>query len=560
MADRKDYMSDVELHRRYNVLKKRKSERTELMRQINDYFTPPDEKINASKQVGKGLFKCELLDTTGTDLIDEYVAFVLGIQYASGTRWFTCKHTKSDGQSDINRILAARADELLVLLRNSPYYSALGVVERDTILQGHSGLVIESSEKNFIECSTIDSGSLYLQQNKNAEVQYAFFVEKFAAFEILDMFPSLNFRLRAKDFLMREYEKEFNLVSFYAPMRSPFYTGIPEEDTPKFFKKYFLDTDSITENERLELYIDEIEFFDDENIFFTRDAYGRNFPYGQGVGKKALPKSRITNKLMYNLLKMTGLQANPPRVQHTMITAEGGHKESLQEGQVFTLTPTDLDGMDPAKAISLLQVSGGLNELITLFQLQQSQLAQLLPSASNIYKVARQSIAEIQQRFAELERRLAPLRTTFLREGPVKHLRLLYKIAENQGRFNTEKLKLPGAVKLKDLRFDIDPSLTQTFKQGKALRAAQALGLVANFLNFDPSGALLFNIDKIIETGFDGYNVLDLLDSRENVQKKREIQKQQVERQQQQEAMQANLAADASNSKILLDLLGRETE
>ena len=553
-----------EVYKRYDYLKRIKYPKTHLMQQVDAFFTPPDDVLTGEKLVGSAEFKAELLDTTGSDLIDEFVAFVLGIQFIAETRWFSLKHKASDVQSDVNRILAARADVLHSAMKLTNYYSMLTLLERDAVLHGHGGMQIMPSFKNFIDTQTLEPQQLYLNQDRFGNIIYAFWDSSVTGFELLDQFPSIKLSKEDKAMVTDNYDRQFTLVAMFAPLKDPFYQEpLPDElKKHKFFIRYFAIPQQQTSSSggvslmlKKQIDLDEMDFLEEPNTFFTRDAFLRSSSYGRGIGKRALPKSRVTNKLMLNLLKLSGLQANPPRIQATQVTAEAGNKGALEEGQVFTMSPAELDGIDPSKAVSLLQTNGDLNALVMLYQLQQGQLANLLPTASSIYKVARQSIAEIQQRFSELEKRLAPLRVTFLKEGPIQHIKYIYKIAEDQGKFNMEHLKLPDDVKIKDIEVHIDASTMQSFKQGKALRAAQALGLVANFLSLDPSGVLNFNIDRIIEVGFDGYNVLDLLDSRENVAQKREVQRKQVEQQQALQQQQAGFAADASNADIISKLI-----
>ena len=548
--------SSAELLERYKFLIGEKSSKKDLMRQINDFFIPDDKILSGTSSIGdttSGLLKGELLDTTGSDLIDEFVSFVLGLQFITDNRWFSIKTNEFDETSDVNRILNARADVLYKEIARSNYHSALPSLERDCIVHGHGMFEIEPSESYFAKCTTHDNTELALLQDSFGDTEFMAWPTIYPAFQLLNKFPSLYLNAKYKNMLESEPGKKYSLLTIY--YKTPNHLKVLDEYANiKYIKAY-----AVYEGERLASNLDtstvldifETETFEEENHFATRDASVRNTPYGSGIGRKALPKARITNKLMFNLLKLAGLQANPPRVQHQRLTAEGNNIGELQEGQVITASSFDVDGAKPQDLVNLLQVSGDLNSLIVLYQLQQTMLANLLPTASSIYKTARQSISEIQGRLEEQEKRLAPLRVNFLREGPSKHLQYFYKIAEKQGKFNREDLRLPEGVEIKKLDFVVDAFLLSAYKQGKALRAAQALGIVANFLSLMPSGVDKFNIDKIIEVGFDGFNVLDLLDSREATAQKREIQQQRLQQQQLLQQQQAIAATDASNAKIL---------
>ena len=549
-----------EIYKRYEALRNIKSHKRTVMEQVDDYFAPSDAILTGKSKVGSGDLKGELLETTGTDLIDEYVSFVLGLQFNSETRWFTIKDTKTDPVSDINKVLAARSDVLHYCLSSTNYYSVLSSLERDVIVHGHGALRAASSETSFIKCYTAEPEDIIALQNSFNEVYMIFWPERLKGFELRDRFNIIKADTKWNTYTSNHYTQEFILLAVYMPAKAEYYDHkITAEKIPEGSKtmvRYiaFPADTAVLKNEGLDMNmmdLDEVEFFKEEVAWLTRDMYVRGSAYGSGIGKKALPKSRIVNKLMYNLLRLAGLQSNPPRTQHSLISAESGNVGEIKEGQVFTLSHHDLDGLDPSKAINLLQVTGDLSALLQLYQLQQAQLAALLPTAGSVYKVARQSISEINQRLSEQEKRLAPLRKTFLLEGPQKHLKYFYAEAERQGKFNREDLTLSRKVNIDDLTFDVDVAQISSFKQGKALRAAQALGLVANFLSLQPSGVDNFNIDRIIDIAFDGYNVLDLLESRENVRRKREIQRQQIEQQQQLAQQQAALASDASNAKVM---------
>ena len=358
--------------------------------------------------------------------------------------------------------------------------------------------------------------------------------------------------LKIKSLLGEHFEKTLTILTFYQKL-GPMDTEAPEGAKWKIdYIAYPAQKNNPVATSGDFIDLDETKYENEQTIFATRDVYNRKSAYGLGMGRRALPKSRITNKLMFNLLKFAGLLANPPRVQHPAITAETGLTGELKEGQVFTTSAEQLEGTDVTKALVLLQTTGDLSHLLQLYQLQIQQLTNLLPTASSIYKVARQSIQEIQQRLDEQNKRLQPLRETFLREGPAKHLKLLYEIADKQGKFNHEEFKLPDNA---EAEFKIDISMLQSFRQDKALRAAQALGVSSNYLSLSPASVAKLNADRMIDTAFDGYQVADLLESRAVVQQKREAERRQLEQQQQNQERSTDASTDASNAKVIETIL-----
>ena len=542
----------------YNI----KEAKRNLMLQVDEYFAPNDDllmgKTNLTRAAYSGALQGELLDTTGSDLIDEYTAFVLGLQFSSDMRWFAINDKNNN--ADINKVLSKRSDKLHKLLTHSPYYEVLNSLETDVILHGHGALRLEPSETEFITGYTMENYELVIGQKQDNEVKYMSWVEYMPALELLDRFPELCFDTKVKNELMTNYAQKYGLLATYTKKEPPYF--MPEDETPENMNTQFMLTyvafpdlgkprNTLSAEPDKFININKVEFFKEQTIFPTRDVYRRGSAYGLGIGRKALPKSRIVNKIMYAMLKLSGQKANPARVQHPAITAEAGQRGELQEGQVLTASQQMLDGTDPAKLVTLLNTTGDLNHIMQIYQLVQAQLVQLLPTASSIYKVARQSIQEIEQRLTEQNKRLQPLRKRFLREGPMKHLRFAYNVAEDQGKFNHEEYQLPEGV---EVDFTVDLSLLESFKQAKILRAAQALGVASNFISLQPSAADNINGDKAMETAFAAYQVLELLETRAEVAKKRAVQKKQIEQQQALAMANQSAGTDVANSKILDNL------
>ena len=555
-----------ELYRRYRAALTAKDPKRDLMQQVDEYFTPSDGLLTGKAKLtpidSAGVLSGELLDTTGSDLIEEYVHFVLGLQYISDVRWFGLKSKNSDSADDVNKVLSKQADRLHRMLDASPYYSTLSSIERDAVLHGHGLIRFEPDETNFVKCMTVEPTDLVILQDSFNSIVGAVWKEPVIGFEIFNRFPDVKFDIKAKSLIEESLDKTFIILATWMSTES-FKDQLPaDHKEAKFFLSFCAypaenETGPISRIDSTIFNLKDIEYFNEQTVFPARDRYVRNWAYGLGIGRRALPKSRLTNKLMYNLLKLAGLQANPPRVQHPAITAEAGNQNGLREGQVFTLSDHLTGGTPVDKLVTLLQTTGQIEPLMNLYQLTHQQLVQLLPTASSIYKVARQSITEIQQRLEEQNKRLKPLRQTFLNEGPARHLKYLYNLAVKQGKFNEEGLTLPKEEE-ETVEAKIDVSMLQSFRQDKMLRAAQALGIVSNFISLQPSAADLINADKAMELAFDSYQALDLLETRARVTEKRQAQLEQMQQQQLLQEQQSMAATDASNTKVIDTLLKGE--
>ena len=559
-----------ELYHEYQMHYAFKSEKVRFMELTDDFFNPSPDVVLGNRLVstaGTRGSKGEFLETTGSDLIDEYTQFVLGLQHQTDSLWFSIRDASSEITSDVNRVLSLRAEHLYRLILKTNYYASLTELEKHIVLHGHGLLnVYPSEERGVLADFSVEAPTpVVLRESKTHKLYYSAWVESVSYFDLVHRFDS--FKLN-RNLTEADKNATFSLLSVYVEAKEPYVSFSDLEELsirlgfkPKFVQVYTAWTGAsaglIKKIDRLKFFdIEEREYFRERTAFPTRDLLLSDTSYGKGVGHKALPKSRILNRMMYLFLKTAGLQANPPMVIDEDLKAEMGQKE-LHEGQVFVGSSTSL-GKPVKDLVHLLNVTGDLNSLFQIYQAQQAQLANLLPTAGSIYKIARQSITEIQQRLEEQEKRLSPLRVNFLREGPEKHLRYLYSLANRKGEFNKEHLKLPDGVKVDSFDFLVDANLLSHFKQGKAVRLARALGAAANFLNLKPAAVDKLNGDKIIETIFDGFKVLGELHSRENTNAIRKKREEELRRQQQEQQLQGVFEAAGNQASLLGSLKNLE--
>ena len=564
-------MSDLFYHR-YMQLKGEKGETMKLMEDVNSFFTPSDNILTGQSKVGLKNEAGELLDTTGSDLIDEYVTYVLGLYYSTDNRWFTLTHPEVDVLSDVGRVLDARAEKLYELISLSNYYSVCPSLERDVIVHGHGIIRIDEDEKSFAKCMSYLPERVFFGTNECDEVEDVYIEQEVTGTELLLKFEELNEDKQAKGYFLQNSQSHYKLISYYYENKKPFADKEDQDKKnkrKKFVLKYFIDGISDLDtawkgnakaNAEYGYYgIGKKVYFSDRHVFPTRDKLMRGTAYGDGIGKKALPRARILNKLVRDLLNISGLSANPPRYETIDFAAENDlHRqgEPLKPGDVFRAPIDDLDTNSSVPPVQLLNVAGDINGLLTMYQIQQGQLVEMLPVAGSIYKSGRQSINEIQQRSSEQEKRLAPLRANYVSEGTIRHLKRFYALAVKKGYFNEERFQLPEGIEDKAMEFAFDAFLLSDYRQNKSLRAAQALGLVANFLSLKPSGADKIDIDKLVDVAFAGNSVMDLLLSDQEV----EDQRRQTAEQAAQQQDLAEREVNAKSTKANADILGQVTQ
>ena len=509
--------------------------------------------------MGTGVLQGELLDTTATELIDEYVNFVLGTQFITDSRWFHIEAKATDNLDDVAKILSRRADHLhKIIATETNYNQALPDNEKDTILDGHGLMYIEETEGAMMaKCHTVNNLDLVLLQNLSGDIYYAAWPIRKRGFELIDEF-GYNGGLTREDkaYIQDNLEKRFVLLTTYTRNAGAFAEPTPEglNFEPKFIMRYVAydtssDSSFVSMDSRV-INIDKSKFFRENVCFPTRNMYFPDNPYGKGIGKRALPKARILNKSNFNMMKLAGLQANPPVVYHPDLGEVPTN--GLQEGQVIRFGKEQNPAMQsPKELATVLDIAGDLRPMAEMYLMQKQQLEAFLPTAGAIYSAARQSVPEIHQRLQEQEERLAPLRVNFLKEGPSRHLKLLYAIANRRAKFNSEMFQFPenSNVTIKDITFDAH--LLSKFKQGKALRLAQALSVNANFFSLTPSAVDLLDGDKITRLIFKGHDCLDALDTDANVANKRAQRQEQIQQQQQIESQRAESAAGANQIGVV---------
>lgn len=558
------------LYNRFKNLENEKASKVSLMYDVSSFFIPEDAHLTGSKLVGLNAERQgELLDTTGSDLIEEVVAYVLGLHFNVDTRWFRLAHADVSADSDDAKALAKRAEKLYKLIAKTNYYAHTPILERDIIVHGHGVMVIEEDEEFFAKCYTKEASSTLLVQNEYGGVKEVYWESYYSYLELLERFPELEEQKFAESKHVTNSDK-YRVITAYYPNKYPYMDKEDLEDPKakgaKFVVQEILvnapsDMEDVIKQYNSEGDVEDVfydfkrkKYYKEDVIIPSRDEITRLTPYGSGIGKKALPKARILNKLKADMLRTSGLLADPPRYQTPEITEKTG-KSRMKEGEVFTGDITSLEGRAGRLPVELLNVAGDLQSHLAIYQNEQEQLAAMLPVAGSIYKNARQSINEIQQRTQEQEKRLGPLRALYMREGIAKHVKRFYRLAERKGEFAEEAMKLSEGIDTNKLDFVFDTSLLGGYKQSKAVRAARALGAIANFLTIKPEAADKLDIDFIVELAFAGTDLQDALLPDAVVTQIRQAREQQAQAQQALQENEASARAASADSQLLESLI-----
>ena len=185
-------------------------------------------------------FSGELLETTGSDLIDEYTSYVLGLYFNAESRWFTMKHTDFDETSDVNQKLAAQSNVLYQLISKTNYYSQSPRSERDNVLHGHTVMVIVPDLDKFAKCRTLAPRTVYLLQDVYNDVYFSCWEETLKAFELKDRFPNIMHMSEIKAQIEEDITADYELLTFYTEAKEPFISKEELEAAGQSKAKYII--------------------------------------------------------------------------------------------------------------------------------------------------------------------------------------------------------------------------------------------------------------------------------------------------------------------------------
>ena len=534
----------------YYLLVGEKSEKERLMKSCNQFFSPDDRVYDGTATIGGGeriTGSGELLDTTCSDLLREFTSFALGLFFNTERRWFTIDAPGYSANHEINKLLQKQSEILYKCIAKTNYYSESVLYEWDILCHGHGTMSIQQDDKTFAVCRTKDPVGTYYVQDVNGEVIQTYWVEEWNVYDVVKRFPDIEQKLRryvsfSSDYL-GDVSRKISIVSMYARVDT-----LPDKhlyEGYKWVRKFGVLLDSFERvtglksmtNDNRGFDLDDFDGFKEQTLFPTRDKATRKHPYGEGVAKLVLPKSRILNNLMLKMLQRTKYDLNPAVMMNADLAKRMGliskaflkvgkflNRYILNPGSVYIFDKTDFnDGQPPITPINL---GGDLKGVFTIYQALREQVGEFLPIPGQIYKVARQSIGELQQRSQQQAKRLGSIRAQYVREGLSKHLKRFYSLAKKAGKFND--VRLSSEIE-RDMEFVFDAFLLQANNLSDAYSFVQALGIAAQAMQVQPTMADWLDGDVTMPDIFKRFGQSGKLKSFERVQQVRQQRMQAVE-------------------------------
>lgn len=568
---------------RYENLLGEKGEKLTLMERAAQFFEPNDALLCGGAFVidAVGSQYRELLDTTGIEVVDEYVNSALGLTYNQSKRWFRIEHSDIAFDSDNQKILDRRAEIMFKNIARTNYYEQIDTHERDIVGNGHGLFIINKDKKNFASCYSKDPYHVVFTQDEQNRVLETYWKSWYGLVDLLVAFPSLKDRMLTEfsEISSPESTMNYTVIHCLLPLTELFIMDEKDQEMAdagyKYVLKYiFRDHGNLFVEKSIDpkdyvddvLYIREPKYFKNRVAFPARDKIVRNQPYGLGIYRDILPKSRILNSLQGSILEMVQHQGNPPIVMDAEIYAESGG--NVKAGKVFIRKHDTLSSSSVRNAgVELLQTKGDIAAVDAIHQKHQEQLVGRLPTANNIYKVARQSVEEINQRLQQQEKKLAPIRATYIKEGLSNHLRRFYQLCEEDGLFNVDGARLPEDVDI-DISPDsekliFDPFVLDKHRENRASALIRFLSALSTVAAAIPSAIQWLNGDKIIKTIASGFGVFDHLKQDQQVLDERENQLDVAERREQRADGQAaaeNAKAAAGIGSLLSTIIGKDAK
>ena len=524
----------------YNNLYENKSEKRANMDIAGEFFDPNDA-ILSGQQPLKSVDNTDeeriLLDTSPIKVFNDYVAYVLGLSFYTGSKWFRIGHLKVSEGSDEQKILSARAAILHRLIQKSNYAQQIVNLEKDVVGYGHGLFVIDGCEDNFAKCYAKNPYDVVFEADTYGEVFSVMWEQEYTKNTLFRNFPDASI---PEDDTSEGVAKTYTVLCAFNGLD---YDGITlsEEDRDKhrqgykYVLRYFLKTHSKSQTDAHYTPILNSQYFKSKAVMPARDVATRNYPYGNGKFRDLVPKARILNAISFGELEMITQDYDPPLYVDSSVYQEGGDKR-IRAGTRFIRKSKSTLQATHTSPIEIIRVKGDLASVKAIHDQHKEELADTMPTGANIYKTARQSVEEIYQRMSDEDKKLAPIRACYAKEAVNMHLKRFYEMADRQGYF--KDLPMPNkdidiSPNSKDLIFD--GFLLQKQKEGEVRRISHFLSLSSLLAPSHPQSLVHINADLTIKSLADNLEVFRLIYGDEVVRQIRERTAAEAERQQQRE-------------------------
>lgn len=554
----------------YNALYSEKTAKRNAMLRASSFFEPTDNILSGIDSVSqaedKGDANRVLMDVTGISVTRDYIVNVLGLSFFQESRWFRIEHLKIEPTSDDQKNLNLRADKVYRRMKQSNYYQQIPHLDADVIGYGHGLFYIAKGKKEFAKCLAFKPLSIVFQTDIYGEPYKVMWEQEYDIVSLIEDFPEIKDLKNEEMFVKQNTDKnKFNVVCSYQELRSEL--GLTEEEKEKkllgykYVIRYVLKDASLFDKTQTKgsLFLENSStYFKSKALFPCRDVIRDK--YGRGIFRDLLPKARILNALAYAELEVVQHQYDPPLLMDADIYEITG-KKGVKAGQKFIKKPKLLTGDTDRRTIEVLGVKGDLGAIHEIHRTHQEEMVSFLPTASSIYKTARQSVEEIHQRMEQEERKLAPMRSNYAKEAANAHVRRFYDLCERNGDFDDLPMsdpKIDASADSKDLI--IDGFLLQKYREGEFRRLMQALNassLLAPIAPHSVQGYL--NGDQVMKSIWDALEVFKFLNPDEQVIDARKATVDLAERQQDRED-QKTLANSASSAAKVASVLEKANE
>ena len=304
----------------FQTLKAEKQEGTNLIVTVNEFFSPTDRAVvgdETIKDVESYVRKGELLDTTCSDIIDEYVTNVLGLYFNTEMAWFKTSLPSLKVSDHDTRVLALRDDLLYKLISKSNYYSVCPQHEWDVLVHGHGLMTIDKDADDFAVCYTEEPANLYFRQSYKRKIIEMYWERRVELSALLDMYKDVPGVQKAVE--KEESNRNFKLIHSVVPNNERYTMGLSDEMKKKVRGKgenlFRVVTDDVftgdRQNSSTGAFDILVEAVDIDRFVGARNLPSRQNAYGDSMGKKLLIKSRVLNKLTRDGLLTSRTSSRP---------------------------------------------------------------------------------------------------------------------------------------------------------------------------------------------------------------------------------------------------------
>lgn len=554
----------------YARLYAEKNSKIALMEIASEFFEPNDDILSGVSYLASSNYNSDedssrlLLDTTALQVTRDYITNVLGLSFFQSNRWFRLENTEIEPASENQKILNKRADKVALRIKQSNYYQQIPHHESDIVGYGHGLFFINGDRKKFAKCLSYRPKNVVFKADIYGEVYKVMWEQQYDLKSLYQEFPSMKqYKLKEGGLDQQKPMDTYRVVLSFQHLEEYEHLSeldrIKKVDGYKYVIKHILkDGEKFEGLEGKNFVLDpDNSYFKSKPLFPARDVV-RDL-YGRGIFRDLIPKARICNSLAFGELEIVRQQYDPALVMDADTFQVTGQNK-LSAGMRFVRKPKNFGlEKDRERLVEVLSVTGDLAAVDAIHRRHQEEMIGFLPTASNIYKTARQSIEEIYQRMEQEERKLAPLRANYAKEAVNEHIRRFYELCERAGDFDNLRFdeELEKKTKADSPELIVDGFLLQKHREGELRRIQQALQSTASLAPVAPQSVQSYiDGDRIIKGMWDNLEVFKYLKADQMVKAEREQTANLADRQQRREDQKVEGITAKATADIFKNMLG----